>query len=803
MHRKFLGLLGFLLFATAALAAPGKPQVTEGSLAILGKDGQPQGLCPLKHTGVRAEISGFITRVTVTQQFWNPSREKIEAVYVFPLPQNAGVDGMTLKVGDRTVRGLIKRREEAQAIYAAARQAGHVAALLDQERPNIFTQSVANIMPGEEVTVEISYVELLKYEAGSYEFVFPMVVGPRYIPGAPLANNAKQGGGWAPDTTRVPDASRITPPVTPPGTRAGHDVSIEVKLDAGVPIESYRSTSHMIASERTGASSAVIRLKELAVIPNKDFILQYDVAGGRIEDALLFHKGKLGGFFTFILQPPDRIAESEVTPREIVFVIDTSGSQSGFPIEKSKKLAELALSHLHPQDTFNIITFAGNTQILFDEPVPATEQNLARARALLANLNGGGGTEMMKAIRASLDPSDSQKHLRVVLFFTDGYVGNDMEIIGEVQKHPNARVFTLGIGNSVNRFLLDKMAEAGRGEVEYVTLEREADPVVQRLFERVRTPLLTDVSIDWGGLPVVLMQPERIPDLFSAKPVIVTGRYVGPASGIIRLRGKRAGQPFLREIQVNLPADEPRHDVLATLWARNRIDSLMSKDWAGAQNGNMQQDLRAQVIALGLQFRLMTQFTSFVAVEEMTVTEGGQPRTVQVPVEMPEGVSYEGVFGEKDEEVKSKLYAPASPSAAGGIGGGRYRGKTTNGAVGWAQQNPASELASVEPVRQQPMSADDRKRADLAAKLHPTLLAAVQCLQGTVKKPCGAAAGSKLSLQIWLTEKSPAVLAQLKALGFELVLDPRTAKLVIGRLPAEKLEALSKLAVVRYVAPSS
>jgi Ca-activated chloride channel family protein len=788
MHRKLLGFL-VILMATAAFAAPGQQQVREGSLAILGKDGQAQALCPLKHTDVWAEISGFITRVTVTQQFWNPSKEKIEAVYVFPLPQNAAVDDMTLKVGDRTVRGLIKRREEALAIYQAARQAGHVAALLDQERPNIFTQSVANIMPGENVTVEISYVELLKYEAGSYEFVFPMVVGPRYIPGTPISKDAKQGGGWAPDTTRVPDASRITPPVTPLGTRAGHDISIEVKLDAGVPIEEYRSTSHMITSERTGPSSVVIHLKELAVIPNKDFILKYDVAGGKIEDALLTHKGKTGGFFIFILQPPDRIAESEVTPREIVFVIDTSGSQSGFPLEKSKKLAELALAHLHPQDTFNIITFAGNTQILFDEPVPATEKNLDRARSLLANLTGGGGTEMMKAIRASLDPSDSQKHLRVVLFFTDGYVGNDMEIIGEVQKHPNARVFSLGIGNSVNRFLLDKMAEAGRGEVEYVTLERDADPVVQRLFERVRTPVLTDISIDWGGLPVVMVQPERIPDLFSAKPVIITGRYAGPGQGIIRLRGKRAGHPFVREIKVNLPADEPRHDVLATLWARNRIDSIMSKDWAGMQQGAPQKDLKEQIVALGLQFRLMTQFTSFVAVEEMTVTEGGQPRTVQVPVEMPEGVSYQGVFGEKDEETKNRAYAPTSSGVGGGVG------KIFNGGV-MARQ--AAE-APAPPAR--PMSVEDRKRADMAAKLHPTLMAAVECLQRNVKKPCGPAPGSKLSIQIWLADKSPATLAQLKALGFELVLDPKTAKLVIGRLPVEKLEALAKLAVVRYVAP--
>jgi Ca-activated chloride channel family protein len=197
----------------------------------------------------------------------------------------------------------------------------------------------------------------------------------------------------------------------------------------------------------------------------------------------------------------------------------------------------------------------------------------------------------------------------------------------------------------------------------------------------------------------------------------------------------------------------------------------------------------------------MTQFTSFVAVEEMTVTEGGQPRTVQVPVEMPEGVSYQGVFGDKDEETKGKLYAPASPSVGGGIGGGRYARKATNGAAGYVPQSRASETAAVDAVRQQPMSAEDRKRADMAAKLHPTLMAAVQCLQGNLKKPCGTAPGSKLSLQVWLSEKSPAVLAQLKALGFELVLDPKTSKLVIGRLPVEKLEALTKLAVVRYVAP--
>src|SRR6267142_2672600 len=672
---------------TAALSNAAAP----GSLEILGNDGKSAGLCPLKHTDVSAEVSGFIARVTVTQQFWNPSNDKVEAVYVFPLPQNSAVDDMTLHVGERVVRGIIKRREEAQQIYQQAKQQGHVAALLDQERPNIFTQSVANIEPGAEIEVEISYVEVPKYEAGSYEFVFPMVVGPRYIPGQPIG---AQAGGWCPDTNQVPDASRITPPVAGVHTassRAGHGICSAVKIDAGVAVQNVRSVLHEVDADRTGASSMRVRLRNQAVIPNKDFILKYDVAGAKIEDALLTHTRTIknssaavggaatssttDGYFTFIVQPPDKVISDDITPREIVFVIDTSGSQSGFPIEKSKKLAELALDHLNPNDTFNIITFAGNTQILFSEPVAPTKENLARARALLANLSGGGGTEMMKAIRASLDPTDSQKHLRVVVFMTDGYIGNDMEIVGEVQRHQNARVFSLGIGNSVNRFLIDKMAEAGRGENEVVTLADAADPAVERLFERIRTPILTDVSIDWNGMPVAEIYPAKMLDLFTAKPVIVTGRYNRGAKGTIRLKGMRAGQPFTREIAVNFPGDEKAHDVLATLWARTKIEHLMSQDWAGMQSGTPSGDLKQQITDLGLNYRLMTQFTSFVAVEEKTITKGGQPITVQVPVEMPDGVSAEGVFGARGETNEFAARSTLSYNSVGGYIGSGTVGK--------------------------------------------------------------------------------------------------------------------------------
>src|SRR5207249_6266056 len=249
-----------------------------------------------------------------------------------------------------------------------------------------------------------------------------------------------------------------------------------------------------------------------------------------------------------------------------------------------------------------------------DLPVSATRENLAKAQAFLESRQGGGGTEMMKAIKASMDPSDAQNHVRIVCFMTDGYVGNDMEIIAEVQKHPNARVFAFGIGNGVNRYLLDNMAKYGRGEVEYVGSQDDGSAAARRFHERVRNPLLTDISIDWNGMPVTDVYPMTIPDLFGAKPLILTGRYTAASRGIIRLRGKMSGRDFVREIPVEFSNAQTQHDVLATLWARTRVDDLMSQDFKGAQQGTMREDVKQAITQLGLDYRLMTQFTSFVAV---------------------------------------------------------------------------------------------------------------------------------------------------------------------------------------------
>lgn len=643
----------FVIFAFSAIFTFGQ-KVTQGSLYASGKSGS-LGECPLKNTSVKADISGFLARVTVTQEFENSFSEPIEAVYTFPLSQNSAVDDMTMKIGERTIRGKIMRREEARKVYEQAKTDGKTASLLDQQRPNIFTQSVANILPNDKIIIEISYVETLKYEDGQYEFVFPMTVGPRYNPNS------------------VADATKISPKIEE--TRNGSDISIEVNLDAGVPTEGIYSISHPIATTNLSSNSAKISLRENSVIPNKDFILRYDVTGKRIEDAILTHRAEKGGFFSLILSPPDNFTEKNITPKEIVFVLDTSGSMSGFPIEKAKEAMKLSLEGLNPNDTFNLITFAGDTAILFDAPVPATEENLAKAKAFLESRRGSGGTEMMKAVRAALEPSDSQKHLRVVCFMTDGYVGNEAEIIAEIQKHPKARIFSFGIGNSVNRFLLDKMAQEGQGEVEYVGLKDDGSKAAKKFFERVRTPILTDISIDWNGLPVEDVYPGRIGDLFSAKPVILNGRYLKGAKGTIRLKGNIAGKLFVRDISVTLPENKPENDVLATLWARRRVDGLMSDFYKNTNKEKEKNEIQEQITSLGIEFRLLTQFTSFVAVEDQIVNQNGKPTRVEVPVKSPDGMSRESDTPFRRLETITSLQRPPSVSySALGVGSGNGNG---------------------------------------------------------------------------------------------------------------------------------
>lgn len=584
---------------------------TEGSLHVTAPDGSDAGLCPLKRTEVKADIVGFVTRVTVTQIFQNPRNENIEAVYTFPLPNDAAVDDMTIEFADKKIKGQIMERLAAKQTYDKAKTEGRVAALLEQQRPNMFTQSIANITARAEIKVVISYVETLRYIDDGYEFTFPMTIKDRYIP----------IGVDAADAERVSPKSKLRP---------GHTISLEINIHAGVPITALGSTTHEVVSQQLSPNDHRVALKETETIPNRDFSLKFKTAGHKIEDAVLAHRDQRGGFFTLILQPPDRIMPADSMPKEIVFVLDTSGSMDGFPIKKAKEAMRLTLDNLNPGDSFNVITFAGETDILFDAPVLATRDNLDRAKDFIESKGSDGGTEMMTAIKAALKPTDSQDHVRIVCFMTDGAVGNEAEIINEVRQHPNARVFAFGIGDGVNHHLLDEISRVGRGEVEYVSRGDDGSAAARRFYERIRNPLLTDITVEYHGLDVSDTLPKRIPDLFDARPVAIFGRYSQGGSGKIILKGKMRGQEITREIPVTLPRQGANRDPIATIWARNKIGELMRDDAAASRA-----ETKAAITSLGLDYRLLTPFTSFVAVSLDRVT-GEDPRRVEVPSAAPD-----------------------------------------------------------------------------------------------------------------------------------------------------------------------
>jgi Ca-activated chloride channel family protein len=716
-----LTFLGLTAFATPP-----------GTLARIDRDGRPAGPCPLEHTAVNASVEGPVARVTVRQLFHNPTNGPIEALYTFPLAASGAVDTMTIKIGDRVVKASIKRREEARAIYDAARRQGQLAGLLDQERPNVFVQSVANIPAGAKVEVEIQYVESLKFEAGQYEFVFPMVVGPRYSP------------------KHNPTAFK-NPTYAAQGTRAGHDISIALKLDAGLPVSTIDSTTHEVVVENKTANGAFVKLRNMKEIPNKDFILRWDVTGKKINDAFLTHRGADGkGYFTFVLAPPDAPAREDITPKELVFVLDTSGSMHGFPLDKAKESMLAAFNGMNPRDRFNVITFAGDTHILFPTPVEPSAANIATARQFIEGRRGGGGTEMMKAIRAALDPSGSKEHVRIVCFMTDGYIGNESEIIAEIRKHPEARVFGFGIGSSVNRHLMDQMSLNGRGEVEYVGLQDDGSAAAKRFHQRVQTPLLTDITLAFNGVAVDDVYPKRVPDLFSAKPVVVSGRFANAGRGMLVIRGKMGNQPFERKVDITLP-QSATHGAVRSLWARTKVGSLMAED----QNAN-----RETITQLGLEYAIMTPFTSFVAVEEKTISEAGRLRTIEVPVEVPEGV---------DGRMAGAEMAKSTMA---------YR------SVGGMAPMPATPPL----VREQVTRDESRRQTPTANKFAPEIAAKTS-------------SSAIVEVRVYLRDASPATLKKLADAGFTLIAQPGGAKLVVGKIAGTSLAKLAAIFEVTLIAP--
>ena len=578
---------------------------------------------PLRHTAVRAHLRGTVAEVVVKQRFVNGGELALEAIYTFPLPENSAVTDMRMVIGERVIASQIRERGEARRVYDDARESGHRAALLEQERPNIFTQSIANIPAGEAIDVEIRYVQTLSYDAGEYEFVFPTVVGPRYAP-----------------TARVADAGRISPPVLGHGQRSGHDLSIEVIAETGSAITGWAAPAHAVEVAQTGSQLAV-KLARRDEIANRDFVLRYRSAAAQPAARLfLGAPGKHGSYFMLVAEPPRVDVDTLVGRRELVFVVDVSGSMSGAPLELAKATLREALAGVRPVDTFDVVVFAGRTARLFDAPRPASAENLRVAADFIDGLSAGGGTEMADAVHSSLHAPVGEGRHRYVFFLTDGFIGDEAQIAGGAQDliaaqrrlGRRARVFGVGIGSSPNGELITRLSRAGDGLPLYIRGGGDIGHVVNSFQRMIDAPVLSDVSIDWGGLKIDSVYPNAAPDLFASHPLVVHGHFTGPAPTQLELRGTVEGRAVAYPITIS-PMSE-RSDILGALWARARVGSLDLR----AATGDLGSDqARAEILAVGLHHRIVTAYTSLVAVDSSSRVTG-PPGTIVQPVEQVDGM---------------------------------------------------------------------------------------------------------------------------------------------------------------------
>ncbi len=619
------------VIARGSDVAPQQADDSPGSGALLAKVEQKQVPMPLKHTDVRASVSGYIGDVEVTQQFLNPYSSKIEAVYLFPLPHNAAVHDFIMTIGERRIRGVIRERKEAEQIYQEAKRQGYVASFLTEERPNIFTQSVANIEPGQEIDVNIKYIQTLSYVDGWYEFVFPMVVGPRFNPAGMTEGVGAVARGKSKASGQRTEIQYLTP-----DERTTHDISLSVDINAGVGIEEFECKTHEVSHESSSPERLTVSLNPGDTLPNRDFVLRYRVAGEQIKPTLLTERDERGSFFSLMLFPPKDLASLPRQPLEIVFVIDCSGSMDGRPIAQAKAAVERGLRLLQPGDSFQVISFSMSASAFGARPLEATRANVQRAITYVEGLQGEGGTMMIEGIKVALDfPHDPQR-LRFACFLTDGYIGNEAEILSEIRKRLGpSRICSFGIGSAVNRYLIEHMGKAGHGAVAYLGPNDEAAQIMEDFFERISHPALTNVRIEWDGLHVAEVFPGELPDLFVGRPLVVTGRFRGEASGPIRLSGNAGGEKLQFEVPVTATSTTTNNG-LAKVWARMKIAELAeqsiyepSPNWAG------------QIKKVALDYNLMSSFTAFVAIDSTRRTAGNEATTVPVSVPVPDGVKYE------------------------------------------------------------------------------------------------------------------------------------------------------------------
>jgi len=623
-------------------------------------DGDPsKDKIPLLSTSADVNIAGVIADVTITQVYKNEGESPIEAIYVFPASTRAAVYSMQMTIGERKIVAKIEERKKAREAYEAARENGQSASLLEQERPNVFTMNVANIMPGDKILVEMSYTELLIPEGGVYEFVYPTVVGPRY------SNNsedlASNNDNW------------IKNPYTREGEAPLYDFDIKASISAGMPIQEVSCNTHDLDIVYDDPSLASLKLKDgEAASGNRDVIIRYRLAGGKIESGLLLFEGKDENFFLAMIQPPARPKAEQIPPREYVFIVDISGSMWGYPLDVSKKLMRNLLGKLKPTDCFNILLFSGGSSLFSEGSIAATEANINKGIAFIDKQHGGGGTELLPALKRALALERSEESLkfkatreyaRSFVIVTDGYVSVEKEAFDLIRNNlGNANFFPFGIGSGVNRYLIEGMAHAGMGTPFVVTTEENAEATAEKFRKYIQQPVLTNIETDFNGFDVYDVEPLSMADVFAERPLIIFGKYKGKAEGSIKITGTSGEGAYTQTLNIEDYEVDKRNAALTYLWAREKIKVL--DDYASLNLYT--NDLEEEITGLGLKYNLLTQYTSFVAIDNQVRNEDGTYTTVSQPLPLPEGVSNYAVGGVTGYSMQKSSESKKYPSMGGG-----------------------------------------------------------------------------------------------------------------------------------------
>lgn len=622
---------------------------------------------PLKATNVVSNINGMIAETYVTQTYANEGDTPINARYVFPTSSDVTVHGMKMVIGNEMITARIKEKEEAKTEYEEAKSEGKSASLMEQKRPNVFTMDVANIMPGDTVSIELHYTELITPKENIYEFVFPTVVGPRYAPPAASDDNSNNSGSGDDDWVASP---YLECGAAPPG-----DYNITVNLSTGVPLAEITCKSHAIEIQQSDASAARITLADSDdYAGNRDFILKYRLTGEEIQSGLVLSGGQEENFFMLTIQPPERYEPEDILPREYIFVLDVSGSMSGYPLDTAKALIRDLVTDLHETDTFNLILFANETAQLSSDSLPATAKNVRVATKLIDELEGSGGTSLLPALENAVAIPKQDDTARSIVIITDGYISNDSEIISFITDNMgSASFFSFGIGSSVNDYLIKQIAGCGLGESFIVTGSEDAAESAANFRTYIEAPLLTDISLNCIGFDVYDVEPSVPSVLYASQPIVLFGKWRGKPDGTITITGKTGVEEYVQEIPVNDVKVDTESEAIRYLWAQTRLDRITK--YGSVRNDSSVKD---EITQLGLEYNMVTPYTSFIAVSEIIRNAEGDSTDVDQALPLPQRVSGLAVGGGYRAYSEPEMLLLILPVAAAILAKKKSAGKNPN-----------------------------------------------------------------------------------------------------------------------------